>query len=117
MTTSADKSRHNLRLLLAEDDYLIGDFMRQVLIDLDYAVIGPVRTLGETIQAIRDANFDGALLDMQLGAEDILPAAQALSKRNIPFVVTTGRGSLADLPAVLAALIHGVPESGLADVA
>jgi len=101
MTISACASRRDLRVLIAEDDFLIGDFMRQLLIDLDYAVIGPFNTLEETLRAILDADFDGALLDVQLGADDILPAARELARRGIPFVLTTGRGSLADLPAVL----------------
>jgi DNA-binding response OmpR family regulator len=102
MTTSDCRPRRVPRILIAEDDFLIGDFMRDILIDLGYAVIGPFNTLEETLRAIPNADFDGALLDMQLGADDILPAARELAERDIPFILTTGRSNLSDLPAVLA---------------
>ncbi len=102
MTLSACTPRRDLCVLIAEDNLLIGEFMRQILIDLGYTVIGPLATLDETLRAIETTDVDGALLDMQLGADDISPAANALARRRVPFILTTGRDSLADLPAMLA---------------
>jgi DNA-binding response OmpR family regulator len=100
--TDPIRKRSNPRVLIAEDNFLIGEFMRQVLIDLGYAVVGPFTTLEETLQNIETTDIDGAVLDVQLGADNILPAAQLLELRRIPFIVTTGHEVLADQPSVLA---------------
>jgi CheY-like chemotaxis protein len=92
-----------LRVLIAEDNFLVSELMRQVLIDLECTVIGPVDDVAGALHAIRGTNdIDGALLDVQLGEDDIFPAANALALRGIPFVLTTGRANLIGLPALLA---------------
>ena len=91
-----------LRMLIAEDNFLIGEAMREILIDLECSVVGPIDDLDEVLSAIHASDIEGALLDVQLGEANILPAASELAARGIPFILTTGRGSLADLPALLA---------------
>lgn len=90
------------RVLVVEDNFLIGEFMRQILDGLDYVVVGPVPTLGEALLAIETVDLDGALIDVQIGDETAAPAAEELASRGVPFILTTGRGSRAGLPAVLA---------------
>ena len=91
-----------LRVLVAEDDFLVGDFLRQVLADLGCAVTGPIRDIDELLTAIRTNKFDGALLDVQLGDANILPAATELERRGVPFILATGRSDLTDLSPLLA---------------
>ena len=91
-----------LRMLIAEDNFLIGEAMREILIDLECSVVGPIDDLDEVLSAIHASDIEGALLDVQLGEANILPAASELAARGIPFILTTGRQNLADLPALLA---------------
>jgi DNA-binding NtrC family response regulator len=91
-----------LRVLVAEDNGLIGEFMRQILVDLGCVVVGPFATLEDVLRAIPANDLDVALLDLRLGEADILPAAIELAERDIPFIIATGRGNVADLPALLA---------------
>jgi len=98
---AADPPR-GLRVLVAEDNLLIGEFIRQILIDLECTVIGPLDDVEEVLRTIQASDLDGALLDVQLGEASIYPAASELALRGIPFILATGRGSLADLPALLA---------------
>ena len=91
-----------LRVLVAEDNVLIGEFMRQILVDLGGVVVGPFANLDDVLRAIRAGDLEAALLDLQLGETDILPAAHELAERGIPFIIATGRGNVADLPALLA---------------
>jgi DNA-binding response OmpR family regulator len=89
-------------VLVAEDNLLIGEFIRLILIDLGCAVVGPLDDLDETLRAIQANDLDGALLDVQVGKANILLAANELKLRGIPFILATGRGSLHGLPSLLA---------------
>lgn len=64
-------------------------------------IVGPVSTVATALQAIGDSALDGALLDMNLRGEHILPAAEELSARGVPFLLVTGyagnSGSVATL--------------------
>ncbi len=91
-----------LRVLIAEDNFLIGDCMRLILLDLNCIVIGPVEDVDDVLRTIQTDDIDGALLDIQLGDENIYPAASELAARGIPFILATGRRDLTDLPALLA---------------
>jgi len=93
---------HGVRVLVADDNLLISELIGQMLHDLECTVIGPVNGLDETLQAIQTNDFDGALLDVQLGETNVFPAANELAKRGIPFLLMTGRADLNDEPALLA---------------
>lgn len=102
MSEITNSALPGLRVLVAEDNLLIGEFIRQILIDLGCAVVGPLDDLDETLRAIQANDVDGALLDVQLGEANIFPAANELTLRGIPFILATGRGSFSGLPAHLA---------------
>jgi CheY-like chemotaxis protein len=102
MSQSASGALHGLRVLVAEDNVLIGAFIRQILEDIGCAVVGPFEGLEEVLGAIRLTPIDGALLDLELDGVCVLPAASALAERGIPFILATGQTSPAGLPALLA---------------
>jgi PAS domain S-box-containing protein len=78
------------KLLLVEDEALVGMMMKDVLSDLGFAVIGPITGITRALAIARDANIGGAILDINLGGEPIYPVADALASRDIPFVFVTG---------------------------
>ena len=90
-----------LRMLVAEDELLISQLVREILVALQCTVIGPARNLDEAMQAIRTNGMDGALLDVQLGEVSIYPAIDELVRRGIPFILVTGQASLDRFPALL----------------
>lgn len=102
MNQSEAAARHGPRVLVAEDNFLIGEIICQILVDLGCTVVGPFRRLDEVLSAIRVDAFDGALLDLDLDGVSILPAAIELTARGIPFIVATGHRNPAGLPALLA---------------
>lgn len=91
-----------LRVLVADDNLLVTEFVRQILTELGCQVIGPANDLEEALHAVKTYKIDAAVLDVQFGDANILAVAQELAARDIPFILTTGRGDLADLPALLA---------------
>lgn len=90
------------RVLIAEDNVLIGEFVRQILVDAGCRVFGPYEGLDEVLSAIRNNPVDGALLDLELDGVSIGPAATELSERGIPFIIATGQRNPQGLPALLA---------------
>ncbi len=79
-----------LRILVAEDETLVLMELEDMLGELGCEIVGPVSTVGAALAAIRQTEFDGALLDMNLHGERALPAAEALLAKGIPFVLCTG---------------------------
>ncbi len=92
MSKIAFNALRGLRILVAEDNLLIGESIRQALMDMECTVIGPFADLDGVLGAIGTTPLDGALLDVQLGDEDIHPAARELTRRRIPFILATGGG-------------------------
>jgi len=56
----------------------------------DAEVIGPAETVDEALEAIKNADLDGAILDINLRGKAAFVLADALSDRHIPFVFATG---------------------------
>ena len=61
-------------------------WLRQVLEEEGYAVVGPARSVEEAVQLIEKAKPNGAILDINLKGEMVYPAARELMERGIPFV-------------------------------
>ena len=102
MNQSAAAVLHGPRVLVAEDNFLIGETIREILVDVGCTVAGPFGRLDEVLSAIRVDAFDGALLDLDLDGVSTLPAASELAARGIPFIVATGHRNSAGLPPLLA---------------
>ena len=87
----ADLSLDHRRILVAEDEFLLADDLDMELQDAGAIVLGPAGTISEALKIIEDQQqIDGAILDVNLGGDAIFPAAEALMKRQVPFVFTTG---------------------------
>jgi len=91
-----------LRVLIAEDNLLIGKLLRTTLEGFGCVVIGPVPDLVGLMAAIDAGGFDAALLDVNLDDAKVFPAASELVSRRVPFLIMTAAGSPASIPAALA---------------
>ena len=87
----ADAMLKGQRVLVAEDEYMLADDLRQALEDAGAVVLGPVPLLREVLALIGEhAQIDAAVLDVNLCGEMVWPAADLLSERGVPFLLTTG---------------------------
>src|SRR3974377_1486493 len=77
------------RILLVEDEAMIGMMMRELLSDYGIFVVGPCCTLNEAL-AEAAGDFEGAFLDLNLSGDFVYPVAERLRERNIPFAFVTG---------------------------
>ena len=76
----------------------------QLKLDLESegnVVIGPFGKLSEALRAAHEDNFDIALIDINLGADNSAPIAEILDRRSVPFAFTTGYNDLIFLPPPL----------------
>jgi len=88
-TSSAPAKR---RILVVEDEMLIGMLLEDMLVDMGHQVAAVVPRLKEALAAVERETFDLAILDVHLHGESAFPIADALAGKNIPFVFATGYG-------------------------
>jgi CheY-like chemotaxis protein len=78
------------RVLVVEDEYLVAMDMSMWLEAAGAHVVGPASNVSAALEALKSAELDGAILDVNLRGEMAFPVADALVARGIPFVFTTG---------------------------
>jgi DNA-binding response OmpR family regulator len=79
------------RIMIAEDEYLIAEDLRQALEDEGASVLGPAASVDAAVALIAAGSaIDAAVLDLNLGGEMSFPAADLLAEQGVPFLFTTG---------------------------
>ncbi|HZU88897.1 MAG TPA: response regulator [Stellaceae bacterium] len=77
------------RILVIEDDSLNAKLIADILELAGWQVIGPSGCLNEAVTIAASGDFEAAVLDINLGGEDVYPVAEVLSERKIPFAFLT----------------------------
>ncbi|MCI4680142.1 response regulator [Rhodoblastus acidophilus] len=83
-----------VRLLLVDDDPMLGLLVADWLSESGCEVVGPARTVKAALDLVekeRDA-LDAALLDVALDRGNSYPVADALALYGVPFAFVTGHG-------------------------
>lgn len=87
----------NNRILVVEDEVMIGFLLTDYLEELGYVVARQADNIEDALRlATEETDFDAALLDVNLHGKHILPVAAALKARNVPFCLMTGYGGVAE---------------------
>ena len=82
------------RILLVEDDVLIGMMLADMFDALDLPEPAQATSNEEALALIAAEPLAGALVDINLGDEKGWPVADALAAKNIPFAFTSGGGDV-----------------------
>jgi two-component sensor histidine kinase len=77
------------RVLIVEDEPLIGMMMRETLLNLGAEAVGPCASLPDAFASLSQA-FDAALLDINLAGVAIYPFAGELVRMRVPIIFLTG---------------------------
>ena len=93
------------RVLVVEDDALVGLDIAQQLTDVGLEVVGPAISVAIALRLMGDWGCDVAVLDVNLGSETAEPIALELRARRTPFVVVSGYSSEQHPPS-----FHGAPQ-------
>ncbi len=84
----------SVRVMIVEDEPLIGAAMEMLVEDLGGQVLGPYMSLREGLAAAEtEENVDCALLDCNLAREMSWPIADILAAKGVPFAFTSGKGA------------------------
>jgi len=77
--------------LVVEDEPLVSLHLKMLLDEDGYGVVGPYRSVAETLTKLPELVIAAAVLDVNLGGEQVFPVAERLSKAGIPFVFLSGQ--------------------------
>ncbi|GAB6387750.1 response regulator [Stutzerimonas marianensis] len=82
------------RVLVIEDEALVGMLLEDMLQDIGCQRIELVPRFDEAMQAAEEGDYDLAVLDVNLDGTNSFPIAERLLARKIPLIFATGYGSV-----------------------
>jgi CheY-like chemotaxis protein len=91
-STAIEPTPQAKRVLVVEDELMIRMLLEDMLGELGYTVAAEATRIDEALEATKNADFDLAILDVNLNGQPISPVADALVARGTPFVFATGYG-------------------------
>ena len=95
---ATEPSGANVRkLLLVEDDFMIARALARAIGQLGVDVVGPAATIAHATELAGTADFDCALLDINLQGAKGYTVADILMRRGTPFAFLTGYSKV-DIP-------------------
>jgi CheY-like chemotaxis protein len=92
MSSTSASSLPARRVLIVEDEILIGMLLEDMLGDLGYQVAASASRVEDALRLAREVDADAAILDVNLNGQEVYPVAEVLTGRGIPFVFATGYG-------------------------
>jgi CheY-like chemotaxis protein len=78
------------RILIVEDEFLVAEMIADMVATLGYSVTAQAANLAEVRRELASGHFDCVLLDVRLGNELTIEAADVLIERGTPFAFVTG---------------------------
>jgi CheY-like chemotaxis protein len=78
------------RVLVVEDELMIRMLLDGMLGDLGHTVAAEAGGIDEALALAKEADFDIAILDVNLNGQPIDPVVEILIERGLPFVFATG---------------------------
>jgi DNA-binding response OmpR family regulator len=78
------------RIMIVEDDPVIGFDLAVELEDAGFAVVGVAPTVAKARALFEQHGCDVAILDVNLGRETSAPIATMLAAAQVPFIAVTG---------------------------
>ncbi len=90
------------KVLLVEDNFLVGLSMKSMLSDLGCEVTGPIATVAQARALAQKQEFNAAVLDVNIIGGTSAEVAMALGEKGCPYIFVTGFASKGVLPEVLA---------------
>jgi DNA-binding response OmpR family regulator len=96
----------DLRVFIVEDEPMIRMLVGEMLQELGCSIAAEAGDIGQAVELARSAEFDLAILDINLNGKVITPVAALVRARGCPIIFATGYGSegvpaeLRDCPAL-----------------
>jgi CheY-like chemotaxis protein len=88
-----EKTSGPWRILLVEDEMLVAMLLEDMLAEAGHTIIGPLARVDQAVKAAQEQTPDLAILDVNVGGDEVYPVAEVLAARGIPFAFATGYGA------------------------
>ncbi|MEE4452730.1 response regulator [Novosphingobium resinovorum] len=79
-----------MRVLVAEDEFLVSMLLEEMLGDLGCEVVGPFATLASALDGAVSDDYDVAVIDLNLAGEKADPVIAKLAERAVPLAIASG---------------------------
>jgi DNA-binding response OmpR family regulator len=86
----AVKTPQSARILIVEDEPLVAEDLRTVLVDAGFEIAGVAARVATALSLIETVACDAAIVDANLAGASASPVAAVLSARGLPFIVLSG---------------------------
>lgn len=83
------------KVLVVEDESLIAMFIEDTLSDIGCETVDVASSLDDAIAKVTEIEWDIVMLDVNLAGKDTFMLAESLSRKNRPFIFSTGYGKTA----------------------
>ena len=83
----------NCKVLVVEDEMMIAMLIEDMLDEFGCKLVGPATNVPRALELIGKESIAVAVLDLNLDGKDTYAIADALQRKNVPFIFATGYGS------------------------
>ena len=94
------------RILLAEDEGLVGLELEQMLEDFGCDVVGPLTGVDQVLENAQRESFDGAVLDVNLRGRQIFEILPKLQELGIRIIIASGYDDVTLFPPPFRTMPH-----------
>jgi DNA-binding NtrC family response regulator len=88
-----ESKQRQASVLLVEDEALIRMMIAGMVEELGHSVAGEAANITDALRLARTADFEIAILDINLGGSKIDPVAAVIYSRGLPFIFASGYGA------------------------
>ena len=82
-----------LSIFLVEDEVMIRMMVADMVETMGHQIAAEAGNVDQAMELVRSANFDFAIIDINLNGTMSFPIAKAISARRIPFIFASGYDS------------------------
>lgn len=90
----SDVATQRVRVLVVDDESMIRMLIEDMLSELGHTLAAQAGRIDEALDAVENVAFDVAILDINLSGQIVVPVAEALAARGVPFAFITGYGDV-----------------------
>ncbi|WP_134495970.1 response regulator [Microvirga pakistanensis] len=87
---TSERKRH---ILVVEDEAMISMLLEDMVLDCGAEIVGPVAKFDDALELAHQAEFEVAVLDLNLNGTLSYPIAEVIRERGIPVIFATGYGT------------------------